>query len=541
MLELSKSEVDMNLLKEHNRELYEQMNSYLKTEKKVCVVLGTGLGKTTTALQYLYDNWIRGLVIVPNNTVKKSWNNPICECVTYSYFMKNYRTIDYSIYGLIVLDEAHHIGADKWGEGIRWLLDTQFIPILGLTATPTRTDMIDIREYFGNNICEGLDVFTGIKKGILYPFSYVGAYYDANEIVSQAHEHYAKLDTELKGLLDIALNNTPPVKQIILNHMPSGHRKGIVFVSRIKEVEEAKKLILSIYPEAKVQILHSKMTTSDVEKTTEWFYKTPEGYLITVSMMGEGAHFPGVNTLIMLRKTTSNLIFTQQLGRCLTLTDEEKDGQSVVFDLVNNSNNLKNFYRKYNQILRERKKGRGETVYSDQLILKCYTSEIDDILERINNLYGYGWNEEQIGLLKKYYPTQGTNIPELLKSKSARNIYRYAVRLGLQSTKVHTMKRVSAEDKAIIKEFYPIEGTKCISRLNCPRSETYVSKLAAKMGLNFFQGRKVRCVETGKEYSCAPEAARDLGTVSGRRILRCAKHDYGCVTAGGFHWEFVEE
>jgi len=47
--------------------------------------------------------------------------------------------------------------------------------------------------------------------------------------------------------------------------------------------------------------------------------------------------------------------------------------------------------------------------------------------------------------------------------------------------------------------------------------------------------KKVRCIETGKEYSCAREAELEIGVSKGC-VAHCAK---GYIkTSGGFHWEY---
>ena len=47
--------------------------------------------------------------------------------------------------------------------------------------------------------------------------------------------------------------------------------------------------------------------------------------------------------------------------------------------------------------------------------------------------------------------------------------------------------------------------------------------------------KKVRCIETGKEYSCAREAEKEIGVSKGC-VAHCAK---GYIkTSGGFHWEY---
>jgi hypothetical protein len=52
--------------------------------------------------------------------------------------------------------------------------------------------------------------------------------------------------------------------------------------------------------------------------------------------------------------------------------------------------------------------------------------------------------------------------------------------------------------------------------------------------------QKVKCVETGKVYRSESEAERLTG-ISGSCIGACCMGKYGYVTAGGYHWEFVDK
>lgn len=52
--------------------------------------------------------------------------------------------------------------------------------------------------------------------------------------------------------------------------------------------------------------------------------------------------------------------------------------------------------------------------------------------------------------------------------------------------------------------------------------------------------KKVRCVETGKEYFSTSEASRRTG-VHRQDIRDCAQHKRQHITAGGYHWEYVSQ
>lgn len=54
------------------------------------------------------------------------------------------------------------------------------------------------------------------------------------------------------------------------------------------------------------------------------------------------------------------------------------------------------------------------------------------------------------------------------------------------------------------------------------------------------KSKAVRCIETGKIYSSATEAAKEIG-VHRSSIYACALKKKGRKTTGGYHWEYVED
>ena len=71
----------------------------------------------------------------------------------------------------IVVDEFHHASARTYQQ-----LLSHFTPryLLGLTATPDRTDQSDILSLCDDNLVYRSDLFEGITQGILAPFHYYG-------------------------------------------------------------------------------------------------------------------------------------------------------------------------------------------------------------------------------------------------------------------------------------------------------------------------------------------------------------------------------
>ena len=484
----------INVALDHNQTVYLQAESYLNTKNKALVIIGTGLGKTTTALEYLWKNKCRALVIGPNNLIKNGWEeySDWCDTTTYQAFANSYYSIDYSKYGVVILDEAHHIGYDEetekgakvWSEGIRYLFDNN-IKVLGLTATPERSDKIDIsKTFFKGCVCEGFAVEDGIENGIIHPFSYITAYYDTNGILDQYSDCENK---ELVGQLDLAINNTPTVKEIFKKHMPDNKRKGIVFIQEIDDEAEVISIMKDVYHNVEMRIIHSKMNQGEIEANRNWFENTDEGYLLAVNMISEGAHYKGVNTLIMFRRTNSYLVFTQQLGRIITLTKNENPN-AIVFDLVNNIENvqygnnnteLKNKHG-ISKIIKVLKK--SEAFKSNQIIIADETRDIVKNIRKIKEYEDIHWTEDEDSIIRKYYPTEGYRTYLRLNNRSASSTIGRASFLNILSECNNRYNQWTEEEDRIIKNFYKTEKKNIVNRLP-NRSYDNIVQRACRLGI----------------------------------------------------------
>lgn len=475
---------DIDIVIDFNQTLYAQVEDCLENKGKALVVLGTGLGKTTTALQYIWKHKCKALVIGPNNLIKSSWNRygAWVHTTTYASFANAYSRIDYSQYGLVVLDEAHHAGYDEesgrgaevWAKGVRFLVDNH-IPVIGLTATPKRTDGVNVGEsIFDGCVCQGLAIEDAIEQGIVYPFSYITSIYDTEKIYD---EYKGCTNKELVGQLDVALNNTPTVKDILNKYMPTDtKRKGVVFISEIEDKEEAISIMRGAYPNAEFRAIDSKMPVDEVIKNRWWFENAEEGYLVAVNMISEGAHYRGVNTLIMFRKTTSYLVYTQQIGRIITLTKNENPN-AIVFDFVNNVESVEYNDRKISKktdrtmsiakVLEANKKAAEK---SSQIIIADETRDVVKCIRKVKDFNNNTWESWEDAILTNFYKSRGADYCcALINSKhdsngdgikrTARTIMTHCSRICLYS------KRWSDDELSILKELYPQNPEKCLEEL----------------------------------------------------------------------------
>lgn len=559
---------------EHNQTVFYELEDTLTKNDRALVVIGTGLGKTTTALAYLRKYGIRGIVLGPNRIITDAWSkNKEVDVYTYQWFMNNYKDVDFSKYGVLICDEAHHCAAPKWGEGIRYVLDNGLIKVMGLTATPKeqkdKKNYETSSQFFKGCVCQGFTVLDGIERGIIHDFSYVGAIYDTSGI----REKYSDLsDEKLKGELDLALNNTPTMEEIFRKHLPQSKRKGIIFCTDIKAIDEAEVIMRKVLPDAEFRRMHSLMG-AEAEEARSWFEGTDEGWLFAVNMISEGAHYKGVNTIVMFRRTESSLVFNQQLGRIITLVRDE-DPEAIVFDLVNNANNItkgKSFASSLKRAYQQRKE-RGGKQKSEQVIVEDYAEKISEILRNCsdgsnNEKPVYCYETKQVyaslseagrtfgidmkiisGCCRKIYKSGGgyhwcyaeekdTYIPEDWASKVK------VLCLELNKSFNSTTEAAIFVNKASCGITSCLKGNQktCggyhwiyFEELTNEECKNRILQIEGVRGSKKF-AKKVKCIETGEVFNSIAEAGKKYGTNHISGACRGERK-----TAGGYHWEYVD-
>ena len=491
------------MLLEHNIEVYNTLTETLQTNNCCCVIMGTGCGKTYVASEYLDENNLKALVVSPRRSICESWEKHTSrvETITYQKLARIYKEIDFSKYDVVICDEVHHIGAPTWGEPIKYLIDNKIIKVIGLTESSVRyTDGgKDVAEdFFDGNIALGENVSSAIEKKILNPVTYVGAMYNSDGLKKTLR---GKIQSRLYAKLNLALNKTPTVSEILQKHMPAGKRKGIIFASTIEDIKSAMEFVRSVYPNTVIKFVHSKQPQSYNQEVFDWFKQTDEGYICSVDMISEGVHIKGVNTLIMLRRTESVNLFNQQLGRCLSASSEEP---AILFDLVNNKYSIRVINNKIkiktNNIFQT---GKINICPSEQLIINDYTKDIVDVLEEIKLSLSKTWTEEEDDLLRQFYAEHPNGkglkkfVEKNLKDRTTAAASNRAILLGIS---IPYSTEYTKEEIEIIKKYYPTEGSACRKRFFNERGKWGVQAMAQRLGIKFDSPLTEEEIEIIKKY-----------------------------------------
>lgn len=231
----------------------------------------------------------------------------------------------------IIIDESHRAGADSYQKIVKYF-NPKFL--LGMTATPERTDGLDIFSLYDHNIAYEIRLQKALEIDILAPFHYFGV----SDLIINGVEVEEKADFNL-------LTSDERAKRIIeysqLYSSDNGIIRGLVFCSRVDEADElARKFNKMGYKSVSLTGSSSeaeRSNTIDLLETEDSNSKID--YIFTRDIFNEGIDIPKVNQIIMLRPTQSAIVFVQQLGRGLRKADG-KDYLTVIDFIGNYSNNF---------------------------------------------------------------------------------------------------------------------------------------------------------------------------------------------------------
>ena len=229
----------------------------------------------------------------------------------------------------IVIDETHRAGADSYKKVLDY-----FNPgfLLGMTATPERTDGHDIFKYFDYNIAYEIRLHKALEEEMLAPFHYYGV--TDITVNGKIIDENAAFDS---------LTSNERIDKIIEKSRfygsDTGEIRGLVFCSKVEECkflarEFTKRGIPSIYLSGENTEEERSSAIDQLESDTK---EEKIEYIFSVDIFNEGVDIPRVNQIIMLRPTQSAIIFVQQLGRGLRKTEGKE--YLTVIDFIGNYNN----------------------------------------------------------------------------------------------------------------------------------------------------------------------------------------------------------
>ncbi|MEI4831387.1 DEAD/DEAH box helicase [Bacillus sp. FJAT-53711] len=239
---------------------------------------------------------------------------------------ENLSQFDPEVFDYILIDEVHKAGAKSYQKVIDYF-EPKFL--MGMTATPERTDNFNIYELFDYNVAYEIRLQEALEEDMLCPFHYFGV-----------------TDFEYNGeTIDDATILSNLVTEERVNHIVekiqyygfSGEKvRGLMFCSRKEEAEQLSRAL----NEKGFRTVALTGDHSQEERALR-VNQLEDGmldYILTVDIFNEGIDIPSINQVVMLRQTQSSIIFIQQLGRGLR-KHNSKDFVTIIDFIGNYKNN----------------------------------------------------------------------------------------------------------------------------------------------------------------------------------------------------------
>lgn len=387
------------ILKDHNIPTYLELRSRFDSgENMVGLTQATGTGKTYITAQFIYDECFntvhvvkefdhiqskpkRVLILSPTShlshqTAKVLYSqlgpNLKHASMTATTYQELLRATDEDLaqqFDVIIVDEFHRLGAEKWGPAVQKLLEANpNAKILGLTATPIRyldeaRDMGE--ELFNGVVVQGPNIGQAINAGILPKPKYVLGLYSYEHIFDDIESAIAKCNdpkrkAELEQLFTIAKRETirmEKLEQLIARNIHEAETsqgggfvngKYIAYCSDVnhsKEViEQLPKLLSSTNKEVHIYTVNYTLGKDANQEQIDAFENDNSGaikVMVAVNMFDEGFHLEGVKGVFCFSNTTSPIKHLQRIGR--TIDADNSTSKPLIFDFVNNISCLRDF------------------------------------------------------------------------------------------------------------------------------------------------------------------------------------------------------
>ena len=319
------------------------------------VVLATGLGKTVVMAEVVADLYRDGLITenralvlahtrelvdqlhkafwyqlpswVPTHQFSEGERPVYWDGITFATIQSVVSQLDeLPSFGLILVDEAHHVGANMFRHAIAALNP----PMLGgVTATPWRGDTFDIDDILGQPLVK-MGIADGLQQGFLSEVNYRLLADNLDwTFVQEASTHRYSL-SQLNRKLIIPTRDEQAARVIKQAFESEGRHAAILFSPTVSHAQSMAAMLRRY--DLKTEPIYGDMLPRERDKLMTQFRAGQLDVLTSVDLFNEGVDVPDVDLIVFMRATHSRRIFVQQLGRGLRVSPSKKE--VIVLDFV---------------------------------------------------------------------------------------------------------------------------------------------------------------------------------------------------------------
>lgn len=449
-------------LKEHQTEALKALEEMRSKHETIALLYhATGTGKTVTAIsdakrvgkRTLFIAHTHELVEQAARTFDRLWSevstgrfvdsikqpDSYVVCGSVQSIALNLDMFRPEDFGYLIIDEAHHASADSYQKVLSY-----FRPdfTLGMTATPERSDDKNIIDIF-KNTAHKLDIQTAVEIGELVPVRCI-------RIHTNIDLTKVRFNSVQYNIRDLESKIFVPERNILIVDTFMEYvstKRTVIFCASVKHAEQIAGMIrergVSAYA------VSGSMKSSERKEFLSKFAKGEIKALCACDLLNEGWDCPETEVLFMARPTMSKVLYTQQLGRGMRLSEGKEC--LLVFDFVDNASQYNMPYSMHRLFkLSEYRPGKlvlgkkEQRIADDELYAKG--EKPDAIIDFPVSATDYeavdifNWQEEAEGMISQMefvrrvdassetvekYIREGTIIPDLIVPMSEHRTFKY--------------------------------------------------------------------------------------------------------------------
>lgn len=223
-------------------------------------------------------------------------------------------------FDVIVVDEAHHVMSDSYLNVLGYFANAH---VLGVTATPDRTDRKDLAKFFENTSYE-YSLITAVGEHFLVPpiAKRVPLKIDISKVRVKAGEFMAddlgealeKYLTEIAGVMAVECRG----------------RTTVVFLPLVSIAKKFCECLTN----AGMKAVEIDGGSPDRKEILDGFNAGKYDVICNAMLLTEGWDCPRVDCIVVLRPTRSRALYVQMVGRGLRLSPDTGKKDCLILDFL---------------------------------------------------------------------------------------------------------------------------------------------------------------------------------------------------------------
>lgn len=282
--------------------------------KRHLIVLPTGSGKTVVFMQIAKRSSLKTLVVAHTKEIISQASQRVSELklvdidvlsiqkASSTSFLKNLPSLGYE---LLIIDECHRSHANSYKKLIERFGDRH---VLGVTATPFRTDKKTLSSIFGAPVFE-LHLLEMIDQGFLCDFT--GYKISTSVSLNNVRKNRGDFsERNLSAVVNVANRN-----QLIVQEYKNLARtdKALCFCADVSHAVDLRNEFIA--QGISCEAIHGKLPNTSRKNILSDFKSGKIQVLTNCQVLTEGFNEPSISCLIMARPTCSKVLYMQMIGR----------------------------------------------------------------------------------------------------------------------------------------------------------------------------------------------------------------------------------